>query len=123
MKYLIIVLVLWAGVAMAQDKRPESPLINHTKSTEVSVIDGPQKAVVNTPTQPPKTPTQQKELADKAPLIQHTQLNENGPDKAPKKTSSTNATPTVPYDRNAPTVLMQHTSSNEPDITSAKKKQ
>lgn len=120
MKYIIILFCLWAGSVFAQDRKPENPLIIHTKSSEESAVN-PINKTVTTAVEQPKTPAEQKALAEKTPLIIHTKSNEENP--TTKNNKNVVSQPSVPYSRDTPTVLMKHTQSEEEDITNPKRKQ
>lgn len=121
MKYLFILFCLWAGSVFAQDRKPENPLITHTKSNEKSVANSATPKTVVTSVEQPKTPAEQKALAEKTPLIIHTKSNEENP--TTKNNKNVVSQPSVPYSRDAPTVLMKHTQSDEENSVSQKKKQ
>jgi cytoskeletal protein RodZ len=122
MKYIIILFCLWAGSVFAQDRKPESPLIIHTKSSEESAVNSINKTT-STAVEQPKTPTEQKALAEKSPLIIHTKSNEESAINPTKNNKNVVSQPSVPYSRDAPTVLMKHTQSDEENTINPKKKQ
>ncbi len=119
MKYLFILLSLWASSVFAQDRKPESPLIIHTRSNDESVVNSINKTIRTTPEQP-KTPAEQKALAEKTPLIIHTKSNEES--VSTKNNKNVVILPSVPYSRDAPTILMKHTQLVEENSINTKKK-
>lgn len=122
MKYLFILLCLYTGSVFAQDRKPESPLIIHTKSNEESTVN-PINKTITTAVEQPKTPAEQRALAEKTPLIIHTKSNEESAINPTKNNKNVVNQPSVPYSRDAPTVLMKHTQSDEENTINPKKKQ